>query len=346
MGNPEILVAGGGPAGSAAAISARQEGSPVRLIERTKTSRHKVCGEFISAGTRELMEVFHLWNEFSSLGPCPLRRCALHLGKHTKRWALPEWSWGLSRFQLDRLLLTKAAALGTVVRRGEAFDSRQESNDDAPLIVACGRKPSTALGERLFGFKAHFEGPSDDAVELFFDACGYVGVSGIEDHQTNVCGIARESVLRKYGFEFDEVVRRSLPLAERLAPLRRRMRWIVVAPLSFSFPAPPNRGDHVYVTGDSLGFIDPFTGSGILGALATGRLAGLAAARGIPSAEYHQACRSLLERPFVISSLLRSLLRHTELYSLARYLPGRLLFRWTRTSIHSVLEATRCLGCH
>ena len=344
MGSPRILIAGGGPAGSAAAITARQEGSPVRLVERTKTPRHKVCGEFISAGARELMEAFHLWNDFSSLGPCSLRRCALHLGMHTKRWTLSEWSWGMSRLQLDRLLLTKAAALGAEVNRGEAFDSRQQSNNATPLIVACGRKPSTPMGERLFGFKAHFEGPSDDAVELFFDAGGYVGVSGIEDHQTNVCGIARESVLRKYGFEFDEVVRRSLPLAERLAPLHRRMRWIVVAPLSFSFPAPPDGRDHVYLAGDSLGFIDPFTGSGILSALVTGRLAGLAAARGIPSAEYHRACRSMLERPFVISSTLRRLLGHTELYPLARYLPGRLLFRWTRASTNSFHEATRSLG--
>lgn len=272
MGTHEIIIAGGGPAGAAAAIAARQEGSRVQLIERAKAPRHKVCGEFFSPGIRTFMEAFHLWNEFAALGPCPLQRCVLHLGKHTKRWTFPECAWGLSRLQFDRLLLGKAAALGTVVRRGEAFDCRQVDDDGARLIVAYGRNPSPPRGERLFGFKAHFEGPSDDAVELFFDACGYVGVSGIEDHLTNVCGIARESVLQEHGFDFDEVIRRSPPLAERLAPLRRRMRWLVVAPLSFSFPVMTNRGDHVYRAGDSLGFVDPFTGSGILGALITGGL--------------------------------------------------------------------------
>jgi len=343
MGRHEILIAGGGPAGAAAAITARQEGSPVRLIERAKTSRHKVCGEFISPGTREFMEAFHLWDEFASLGPCPLRRCTLHLGKHTKQWTLPECAWGLSRLQLDRLLLSKAAALGAVVRRGETFDGSKRYDAEARLIVACGRKPSTARGERLFGFKAHFDGPSDDAVELFFDAHGYVGVSGIEDHLTNVCGIARESILRKYDFEFDEFIRRSLPLAERLAPLRRRMRWMVVAPLAFSFPAPTDRRGHVYTAGDSLGCVDPFTGFGILRALLTGRLAGLAAARGIPSAKYHLACRSLLGRPYVIASLLRRLVGYTQLHHLARYLPGPLIFRCTRTSLKRAIETTRLL---
>jgi hypothetical protein len=48
-----------------------------------------------------------------------------------------------------------------------------------------------------------------------FDTSGYVGVSGIEDGLTNVCGIAPESLLRRYGFDFDEIVLRSPGLAER-----------------------------------------------------------------------------------------------------------------------------------
>jgi 2-polyprenyl-6-methoxyphenol hydroxylase-like FAD-dependent oxidoreductase len=71
MGTREIIIARVGPAGAAAAITARQEGSHVQLIERAKASRHKVCGEFISSGAREFMDAFHLWNAFASLGPCP-----------------------------------------------------------------------------------------------------------------------------------------------------------------------------------------------------------------------------------------------------------------------------------
>ncbi|MCU1275248.1 MAG: electron transfer flavoprotein [Bryobacterales bacterium] len=329
----EILVAGGGPAGASAAIAGRLEGCSVRLMDRTKTFRHKVCGEFISPEASEILKALQVWDDFRMLGPQRIRRCILHLGSRVERWRLPECAWGLSRLQLDRLLLEKAGALGVIVSRGESFDGRMTSPFNGRVIYACGRRQTARRSDRLFGFKTHFEGPSDDAVELFFDAHGYVGVGGIENGLTNVCGLAPESLLRTYAFDFDEMVLRSQPLAERLGPLRRSMRWIVTGPLSFA--APSNRGfsANIYPAGDSVGFVDPFTGSGILNAILTGRLAGLAAARRISTSEYIKSCRSLLRRPFFISSILRRLAGHTELHWLAPCLPCQALFRLTRTSL-------------
>jgi len=162
-------------------------------------------------------------------------------------------------------------------------------------------------------------------------------VSGIENGLTNVCGIAPESLLRKYGFVFDDFVRRSPPLAERLNPLRREMRWLVAGPLSFSAPA--TQSPRMYPAGDALGFVDPFTGSGILNALLTGQLAGQAAARRIPPEEYLRKCRSLLRRPFWIASVLRGLAGQSVLHNLADWLPGPLLFRWTRADPRAVLSS-------
>jgi len=329
----QVVVAGGGPAGASTAIAARLEGAPVRVIERVTGSRHKVCGEFISPGGRWCLEELQLWDEFAALGPHQITRCKLHLGKHCKEWRLPECAWGLSRLQLDTFLLDQAARHGAEVVRGEAFDHRRQDLAFSGLIVAYGRTNIHPPGDRIFGFKAHFEGPSNDAVELFFDASGYVGVSGIEAQRTNVCGLARESALRKYGFDFDAFVRRSSSMADRLAPLRRQMRWVAVGPISFSFPGNRSWPDQVYAAGDALMFVDPLTGSGILNALLTGRMAGLAAARGIASAEYLRACRSLLRTPFTVSSALRSLTWRTAFYGCTPYLPGQLLFRWTRASV-------------
>ena len=123
----QILIAGGGPAGAAAAITARQEGSSVAVVERAASPRHKVCGEFLSPGAREALEALGAWDDFVSLGPCPIARCRLRLGSHTTHWTLPECAWGLSRLQLDALLLGKAAALGAAVLRGEAYESRPET---------------------------------------------------------------------------------------------------------------------------------------------------------------------------------------------------------------------------
>ena len=103
-------------------------------------------------------------------------------------------------------------------------------------------------------------------------------MSSIEKSITNVCGISQEETLRNCAFNPDELVSRYYPLAERLKPMRRKFKWLMVGPLSFTkeFIA---EGPHVYPAGDALGFIDPFTGSGILNALLTGALAGQAAAR-------------------------------------------------------------------
>lgn len=328
----EILIAGGGPAGAAAAIAARLEGSSVQLIDRATAFRHKVCGEFISPDAQELLEALQVWHDFGMQGPCRIRRCILHFGNRSKQWHLPDCAWGLSRLQLDRMLIQKASALGAIISCGQSFDPRRTNPFEGRVIFACGRKPAADRGDRLFGFKAHFEGPSDDAVELFFSGYGYVGVSGIENGLTNVCGIAPESLLKRYAFDFDEIVLLSKPLAGRLRPLRRRMSWIVTGPLSFTAPSNRDLGTDVYAAGDSLGFVDPFTGSGILNALLTGRLAGLAAARRIPRPAYIRACRSLLGRTFTISSVLRRLAGHTEVHWLAPYLPAQMLFHLTRAS--------------
>jgi hypothetical protein len=92
----------------------------------------------------------------------------------------------------------------------------------------------------------------------------------IENGVTNVCGLAPERTLRSFGFHPSD-------LLERYAP--RTMDWLVTGPLVFSERLRQPADQAVYRAGDSLGFIDPFTGSGILNAMLTGELAGVAAAR-------------------------------------------------------------------
>src|SRR5207249_12205300 len=50
----DLIVIGGGPAGSAAAITAARGGARVLLLERGRLPRHQVCGEFVSAESLEL----------------------------------------------------------------------------------------------------------------------------------------------------------------------------------------------------------------------------------------------------------------------------------------------------
>jgi menaquinone-9 beta-reductase len=324
----EIRVVGAGPAGSAAAIAALSEVATVRISERARSARHKVCGEFISPEAFPVLQSLGVWEDFIRLGPARIHRCVLHFGSRAKQWTLPEPAYGLSRLELDRLLLERAARAGATICRGEVFQA-SEMPTGAALILATGRRSGPAHGSRLFGFKAHFEGPTDDAVELFLGRSSYIGVNTVEQNLTNVCGIATEDVLRSYGFRIDDFIFGAGPVAERLRPLSRCMPWLTVGPLTFSRLKCAG-GENLYPAGDALGFVDPFTGSGILNALLTGRMAGTCAGRQVSSETYMKASGALLNRPFAVSAIFRALLRWEYVSHLASLIPGNWIYRMTR----------------
>lgn len=319
----DIHILGGGPAGSAAALAALRHGARdtrVRVIEKSRFPRHKVCGEFFSPEIAPELERLGAWAAFLAAGPATVRRTALHFGKHSKASRLPEPAFGLSRYTFDQLMLDQARAAGAeVVREAE----------EPPLIVAAGRstKPGPR-GQRLFGFKAHFEGPMDDAVELFFfDRC-YVGVSCIEAGKTNVCGLAPESFLSRFGFEYDGIVMHNPALSDRLRHLRRVTPWFSTGPLHYGQAF--ETGGRMYPAGDALSFVDPFTGSGLLAAVRSGAMAGRAAAMRQPVPEYLKECRASLRQPFQVAGVLRKALEGGWAERLLPLAPARLLFALTR----------------
>ena len=310
-----------------AALAARREGAPVRIFEKSDFPRHKVCGEFLSPGILPLLGRAGCEAAFLQLRPAVLREMRLHFGTRVVRSSLPEPAHGLSRYELDRLLLQHAVAAGARVLREQWAAG---AGDGASVIVAAGRRSVASTGDRLFGFKAHFRGPVNDAVELFFFENCYVGVSAIENGTTNVCGLAPEHTLRGLGFHPSDLIEHCAPLSTRLRPLTRTMEWMVTGPLVFSKRLSQPTEQATYHAGDALGFIDPFTGSGILNAMVTGERAGFAAARGVSAEAYLQECRGQLRRPLYVSSVFRALIASGQAGLLAAMLPGRLLFWATR----------------
>jgi flavin-dependent dehydrogenase len=323
---PALTIIGGGPAGCAATLAAISEGASVTLYEKSRFPRHKVCGEFLSQEIGSVIDSLGLWPAFSAARPVRLERAILHIGDRTKRFALPEPAYSLSRYTLDDLLLREAIARGANLKT-LAIQPGCESVSGA-IIVAHGRQAPASKGERLFGFKAHFRGAVEDAVQLFFFRGCYVGVSPVEDGSVNVCGLAPEQLLRRHNFRPEPLF--SAELKAQLHPLERSFDWLVTGPLVFrdSFHDQPG----AYLAGDAMGFIDPFTGSGILAALLTGRLAGHAAARSLPVEQFTALCRRTLARQYSAASILRTMLGAGLAESLASLVPGRWLYRLTRPS--------------
>jgi hypothetical protein len=298
----------------------------VRVHERSRFPRQKVCGEFISPEIAPILARLGVLEDFLNQYPATIRRMVLHFGSREKRAFLPEPAFGLSRYAFDHLMLNAAEAKGARVLRGTA-----DAFADA-TVWAAGRDVRTGIPreKRLFGFKAHFSGPAEDAVELFFFQGCYVGVNTVEGEITNVCGLGPVDMLDKHGFEIDSLLDSCPALRARLRPLQRTMDWLHVGPLIFRNQLEKPGPELYYPAGDALSFVDPFTGSGLLSALLTGELAGRAAAEGLPSHEYIAEARKLLHKPFLISSTLRSVAGTSFAAFLAPLIPGDLLFRWTR----------------
>ena len=317
----EITILGGGLAGSAAALSALRQGAPARICERSRFPRHKVCGEFLSPEIQIPLEECGVWDRFLCARPARIRRMVLNFGAREKAGLLPDPAWGLSRFALDDLLLNAALEQGAI-RVGSIVN---------PVIDASGRSSGAPKGQRLFGFKAHYTGPTDDAVELYFFRDGYVGINCVENGMTNVCGIAPEWMLTRVHFEIDEMLARMDTLRARLAPLNRTMRWMHVGPLVFGNRLRDCGGS--YIAGDALSFVDPFTGSGMLCALLTGTLAGRHAAEARPVSEYIAAAKYMLGSAFSVSSFFRSVAKTGYAGLLASLVPSRVLFAATRPRI-------------
>jgi hypothetical protein len=326
---PTVTVIGAGPAGSCAAIAAALAGSRVELYDKSRFPRHKVCGEFLSPGIVPELQRLGVWDRFAACRPASIRRFALYFG--TKRIDAPllDEAFGLSRYRLDEMLLERAGEVGVPLIR-----SRPESSA-GPVVIAHGRAAPKAgiRGRRLFGFKAHFEGPASDAIELYFSREVYVGVSAVEGGRTNVCGLAPERRLQGFHFDFDEIVHSIPALKERLAPLQRSMDWLATGPLVFRNVLRREMRGNTYAAGDALSFVDPFTGSGILAAVMTGTMAGECAAKGIASREYLRMCRARLAAPFHAASLFRLVLRLGWADRVGSLAPPQLLFRLTRPAL-------------
>ena len=318
-----LRVIGSGPAGCAAALSAIAEGGSVTLFEKSPFPRHKVCGEFLSPEVEISLRRLGVWNDFCAAQPVPIRNVRLVLGKSEKRWSLESPAFGLSRYRLDALLQNAA------LRRGATLVQQMAKPGDGPDVIAHGRTGKTPRSDRLFGFKAHFTGPVSDSVELFFFNRCYTGVSAVEGAETNICGIAPESLLKDVNFEPEPLLQQCPALWERMRPLVRNMEWMTTGPLEFTERLPDARPG-TYECGDALGFIDPFTGSGMLAALITGTLAGTAAATGQPSGLHRAECWRALGKQYRAARIFRAGIQAGIAEFASKLLPGKLLFDLTR----------------
>jgi len=278
----DLIIAGGGPAGCACAITASRAGGRVLLLEKDMFPRHKVCGEFVSAESLQLLSSLLGSDRFGEKPRISLAR--LFFERKSVLLPVSPASASIPRFDLDAALLQSAKQSGAVVREQtpvtrvgrDADEFHVETSKGAfrgrALVNATGRWSQLSQQQpprsKWIGIKAHFAEESvAPSVDLYFFPGGYCGVQPVGPGAVNACAMVRADKART----MDEVLRLNPALQERSRFWRPLFSPITTAPLFFRTPRALD-GDTL-LAGDAAGFVDPFAGDGISLALHSGRLA-------------------------------------------------------------------------
>jgi len=309
----DVLVVGGGPAGSAAAITLARSGRSVLLIDKAEFPRDKCCGDGLT--TLALRELAPL-----GVGPADVPNWqAVHdvwlRSPSGREVHLPMPNGGVfaattPRRELDAALLAAAEASGAVVREGCALRAIRQQHDRVEADV-------DNLGTVSAGFVVAADGMWSPTRKLLgLGAEGYLGEwHAFRQYANGVTGTAsdrlyvwfEEDLLPGYAWSFPlpdgrvnlgyGVMRDGSRHGKDMKALwtdlwqRPHISAALGADVCFEgratawpIPAGIDRAElaagRVLFVGDAVRATDVMTGEGIGQALLTGRLAGEAIAEG------------------------------------------------------------------
>ncbi len=284
----DLAVVGGGPAGATAAITAARLGARVILFEAKGFPRHKVCGEFVSAESLDVLAELLRDSESGRalIDSAPvLRRTRLFLGSRTIDAPVSPPAVSVTRYDLDATLWEAARVAGveaqsncevTAITGQGPFQltSSSGSYSAGALLIAAGRwsqfTPDRVMpsGPKWIGVKGHFREPDPSAsTDLYFFDHGYCGVQPVPDDTVNACAMVRSD----RATSLQQVFALHPRLSERAAKWQAVSFPVSTAPLIYRQPRPTQ--ENKLLAGDAAAFIDPFVGDGISIALRSGKVA-------------------------------------------------------------------------
>ncbi len=293
----EALIIGGGPAGSAAAITLCRAGRRPTLIERASGPAHKVCGDFLSAET--VRHALALGCDPARLGAAPIDRVRLIHGKREAEAALPFPALSLSRRVLDQALLRQAERagatllLGQTVRRlaraGDGWTIQADARHNARAVfLATGKHdlrdhPRPRVARGAIGLKMYFTLAAEarrrlgSATELFLFAGGYAGLQPVEEGRAALCVAVSRSAFQDWGGAWETLLASIGRASPRFAAMLQGAHALLPRPLAVAgVPYGFLQREHtetLYRIGDQAAVIPSLTGDGMAIALHSGQAA-------------------------------------------------------------------------
>jgi len=301
----DVAIAGAGPAGALAAIILAKAGMRVRLFDRARFPRPKLCGDTLNPGA---LDVLQRHVDVSSLiahsdpidgmlltGPGGVRVRATYgrglAGRAITRDVLDHWLVARAidaGASIEEQALVKEAAMagGRVagLRLGNA--AAPVTHPARMVIAADGRRSTLAIGR---GLSRQPQRPRRWAVGSYFtDVDGvttlgemhvrrghYIGVAPVPGGLTNACLVvphqSGDSPLAAPADLLTRYLRDDPELSSRFARARAVAAPSVLGPMAVDAQAAGEPG--LLLAGDAAGFIDPMTGDGLHFALAGAELA-------------------------------------------------------------------------
>ena len=348
----DVLIVGAGPAGCAAAITARRHGLSVIAIDKATFPRDKCCGDGLT--TLALRELESLGLKPSASSWISVEDVFLHspFGReiHLK---LPrgrgQYAAVVKRIELDAELVQLTINAGAEVYQGVAFDNikltpqgTQVSLDDgrtltaknviaadgmwSPVRKALGCTPAGYRGD-WHGFRQYMraEGPRSRDLWVWFERDllpGYVWSFPLADGQVNLgFGVVRKGRLdgKKLASVWEGLLDR--PSIKQTLGAVTPENSLTAWPIPAQLPTAQLSMGPVLFVGDAATATDPLTGEGIGQALESGRLAAQAIANE-PTPEtaatsYEVSVRSALQLDHRLSKRLSNVLVNPRLAEVA-----------------------------
>ncbi len=314
----DVIVLGAGPAGAVAAVAAKAADPSLRvlLLDRAAFPRDKCCGDGIAAQAVDVLrdlgidDVVDDWT--------PLRRLELSLGPTAVSGRMSRDVHVIPRAVLDARLVERAVQRGADLRRHRAV--RVEPSGAAGVTVDDRYRAPVLIGADGAHSRVRAALPDLPAPRRALALRGYAPTPahragqqviryGPRRQPSYAWAFDRGDGLSNVGYgELVDGTAEPTSRADLLAQLEDLLPGTVAdgtdwkghhLPLSgFRWQQPDGR---CLLVGDAAGLVNPMTGEGIYYAVATGALAGRAAARALredrperAGADYRTAVRRLL----------------------------------------------------